>query len=67
MMLAPYLDCARQLELDVPAVFEEAAGAAASDLADHVRGFGRRGDIRPRSFGYARKKEPEGPAYYTRD
>jgi hypothetical protein len=61
--LAPYHDCARRLGLEPTVVFDEAAEAAATELREIIRRFGRRRDVTPRAFGFKVVDAPEGPQY----
>src|SRR4051812_9314298 len=64
LSLAPMHDCARRLGLDPAAVFDEVAKDAPPALAELVRRFGARADIRPRGFGFrVDEQAPGGPAY----
>jgi len=63
MALAPYHHCARELGLDVRAVF----GAAAHDGPDSIEAvviaFGERDDVTPEAFGFEVAHGAEGRFY----
>jgi hypothetical protein len=61
--LAPYHDCARRLGLDPVGVFDEAATAGPASIADLVRDFGRRTDVRPSAFAFSVDAAVDGPEY----
>lgn len=63
IVLAPFHDCARRLEMDRPTLFDEAANHAVADLADTVREFGARPDIVPSAWDFVVRDTPEGPEY----
>ena len=62
MVLAPYHDCARRLDVDPTALFDEAAEDV-PELRDVVRRFGRRHDVTPEAFAFELVDEPDGPRY----
>ena len=64
-VLAPYHDAARWLDVAPGEIFETAASGGPPALADLVRAFGHRDDIRPESFGFVVQYEPEGPEYFS--
>jgi hypothetical protein len=64
--LAPFHDCARRLGLDVVAELDAAAADGPPSIADHVRAFGRRGDVTLEAFGHALEDGPGGPRYVRR-
>ena len=53
VVLAPYHDVARRLDVDPGEIFETVASGGPASLRDVVRAFGRRDDIRPDKFGFA--------------
>jgi hypothetical protein len=63
--LAPYHDCARWLDVPPGEIFETAASGGPPALADIVRAFGHRDDIRPEKFGFVVEYAPEGPEYFS--
>ena len=63
MALAPYHDCARQLDMDPAALFRQAAEAGPLSLRSVVIAFGERTDISPGSFGFQLVDGPHGPEY----
>jgi hypothetical protein len=65
LVLAPYHDCARWLDVRPGEIFETAASGGPPALADIVRAFGHRDDIRPENFGFAVEYSPEGPEYFS--
>ena len=65
IVLAPYHDCARWLDVPPGEVFETAASGGPPALADIVRAFGHRDDIRPEKFGFKVEYTPEGPEYFS--
>ena len=65
VVLAPYHDVARRLDVDPGATFETAASGGPVKLADAVRAFGHRDDIRPDRFGFTVTPTPDGPEYFS--
>ena len=63
--LAPYHDCALRLDVDPGEIFETAASGGPPPLADMVRAFGYRDDIRPERFGFAVVDTVDGPEYFS--
>lgn len=63
--LAPYHDVARRLDVDAGDIFETAASGGPAALADLVRAFGHRDDIRPDRFGFAVTETIDGPEYFS--
>ena len=64
-VLAPYHHVAARLDRTPGEIFETAAVGGPPPLADIVRAFGRRDDIRPDNFGFAVVETPEGPEYFS--
>jgi hypothetical protein len=64
-VLAPYHDVARRLGHEPGEIFETAAAGGPLRLADMVRAFGHRDDIRPDNFGFAVVNTPDGPEYFS--
>ncbi len=60
---APFHDCARRLQLDPAALFDEAAEVVGGETAELARTFGRRSDVTPRAFDYSLVEGPDGPSY----
>ena len=65
VVLAPYHDTARRLDVAPGQIFETAASGGPPALADVVRAFGHRDDIRPERFGFVVEYTPEGPEYFS--
>ena len=63
--LAPYHDCARRLDVRPGEIFETAASGGPPTLADVVRAFGHRDDVRPENFGFAVVDTRDGPEYFS--
>ena len=61
--LAVYYHCARKLELNPQAVFDEAAQFATAEMAARLRAFGRRTDVTLRQFGWREIRSEEGVRY----
>jgi hypothetical protein len=61
--LAVFHHCARKLELEPPAVFDEAARFATDDMAARLQAFGRRTDVTLRQFGWREIRGEEGVRY----
>ncbi len=61
--LAVYYHCARKLELNPQAVFDEAAQFATAEMAARLRAFGRRTDVTLRQFGWREIRGEEGVRY----
>lgn len=61
--LALFHVCARRLGANTVDLFDAAADAAGAAIADHLRAFGRRSDVRLASFGWRELKTPEGVRY----
>lgn len=59
--LASHHHVARHLGLHPSEVFDEAAAYAGTDMANLLRGFGRRTDITSKSWKFRRIDTPEGP------
>lgn len=72
MDLAPFVDCARRLDLDPVAVLGAradevvAAGAVPEPLAAVIHSFLRRTDVTPEVFGWSVVELDGGPAYRFR-
>jgi hypothetical protein len=65
MLLAPVHHLASRLEMDVPALFDEAAAVARPAAAPMVREFGRKEHGAPGAFGFGVEQSPNGPRYYN--
>jgi hypothetical protein len=63
--LAPYHHVATRLGCHPGEIFETAASGGPTSLADVVRAFGHRADIRPQNFGFAVTETPDGPEYFS--
>lgn len=61
--LALFHFCARKLGVNTVDLFDEAAAAAGEAIADHLRAFGRRSDVRLVSYGWRELKTPDGVQY----
>jgi hypothetical protein len=64
-VLAPYHHVAQRLDCAPGEIFETAASGGPASLADLVRAFGHRDDIRPDNFGFAVVETPDGPEYFS--
>jgi len=64
-VLAPYHDVADRLGLEAGEIFETAASGGPVPLADAVRAFGHRDDIRAERFGFAVVDTADGPEYFS--
>ncbi|HEY3766576.1 MAG TPA: hypothetical protein VGL44_15550 [Gaiellales bacterium] len=65
MVLAPVHHCAGHIEMEVAALFDEAADLAPPALAQTVRDFGRRDHGSPGVFGFRVEQTAEGPRYFA--
>jgi hypothetical protein len=65
--LTPIHDCARRLGVEPAALFDEAAAAAPSDLADVLRAFGSRDEVTLAAFGWVLREDSNGPWYAAAD
>jgi hypothetical protein len=63
MLLAPVHHVARRLQMDVPALFDEAAERVPPTAAAMIRDFGRKDHGSPGAFGFRVDETPEGPRY----
>ena len=61
--LTPFLDCARRLGLDPPAVLGPIARAGPAWFAETFEGFAGRSDVTLGGFGWSVVDTPDGPAY----
>ena len=61
--LAPYHHCAGRLGLDPVDLFDAVSSDLPTDLAELVRGFGRRTDITLDAFGWILTNSADGPCY----
>lgn len=58
--LVVYYHCARKLEIDPQALFDDAAQYASGDLVERLEVFGRRSDLSLKSYGWREIKTPDG-------
>ena len=65
VVLAPYHDTARRLDVPPGEIFETAASGGPTSIADLVRAFGHRDDIKPDKFGFQVVDTPDGPEYFS--
>ena len=65
VVLAPYHDTARRLDVAPGEIFETAASGGPTSIADLVRAFGHRDDIQPDKFGFRVVDTPDGPEYFS--
>jgi hypothetical protein len=61
--LAVYHHVARKLGVNTVDLFAEIAGCVGGDMADLLREFGRRGDVRLAKFGWRELKTADGIRY----
>lgn len=61
--LALFHHCARKLGVNTVDLFETAAAYAGTAVADRLRAFGLRSDVRLSSYGWRELKTPEGIRY----
>lgn len=58
--LAIFYHCARKLDLEPRALFEDVARLAADDIAQHLRIFGRREDVVLKQYGWREIRTTDG-------
>jgi hypothetical protein len=62
--LAPFLDCARRMDLDAVEVLGPIASGGPDWYVEIFDAFARRSDVTLAAFGWSLVTTPEGPAYH---